>query len=166
MSSDPLGESRGPEPGGYRYGGAAVLVELHEKALREFLEVYRRFDSSGVKLPETGDPNYASNETLLAHVLGCAARYLRWVCQQAGVDPPTLEERPSPEGFSSRADSYLEEVVVAWRGPLKGLTEEQACGEVYPSRWETPYCLDAMLEHAVLHPIRHAHQLGRLLDRE
>lgn len=33
----------------------------------------------------------------------------------------------------------------------------------YPSRWKTLYCVDAMLEHAVMHPIRHAFQLEELM---
>jgi hypothetical protein len=35
----------------------------------------------------------------------------------------------------------------------------------YPSRWQTRYCIDAMLEHAVMHPIRHAFQLEELMRK-
>jgi len=43
------------------------------------------------------------------------------------------------------------------------LTEERADLPAYPSRWGTPYSIDAMLEHAVMHPIRHAYQLEKLM---
>jgi hypothetical protein len=33
----------------------------------------------------------------------------------------------------------------------------------YRSRWQTLYSIDAMLEHAVMHPIRHAFQLEELM---
>ena len=33
----------------------------------------------------------------------------------------------------------------------------------YASEWQTRYCIDAMLEHAVMHPIRHRFQLDELL---
>jgi len=149
----------------YRYGGARTLVELHERHLRELFGVWRRAASAGVALPETEDPAYASYEALLAHVLGCAARYLVWICESLGLPAPALETRPAPEGFAVRAAGYLEEILAAWDGPLTGITEEQACAVAYPSNWSTPYCVDAMLEHAVMHPIRHAHQLRRLLER-
>jgi len=35
----------------------------------------------------------------------------------------------------------------------------------YPSQWQTRYCIDSMLEHAVMHPIRHAFQLEELLKK-
>jgi hypothetical protein len=34
----------------------------------------------------------------------------------------------------------------------------------YPNwQWRTRYCVDSMLEHAVIHPIRHAFQLNELM---
>ena len=147
----------------YRYGGARALVTLHERHLREFLEIWRRAEEQGVELPETRDPSYASRAVLLAHVLGAAARYLTWICAQLAVPVPEIEERPDPEGLPDRAEEYVEQVLRAWRQPLRMLTEERAYAPAHASRWGPPYCIDAMLEHAVMHPIRHAHQLRELM---
>jgi len=118
----------------YRYEGARALVELHERHLREFFGVWRRAESAGIEMPTTDDPNYASREALLAHVLGAAGRYLIWICEKLEQPAPVFEARPPAETFVQYAAGYLE-------------------------------CIDAMLEHAVMHPIRHAHQLRRLMDR-
>ncbi len=145
------------------YSGAAALTTLHERHLREFLETWRAAVERGVELPVTEDPNYASMETLLAHVLGCAASYLNWICAQLGLPERVADVRPAPEGLAARADAYLESVLEAWAEPLEGLTEERAYAPAHASRWGPPYCLDAMLEHAVMHPIRHSQQLRRLM---
>ena len=150
----------------YAYGGARALVELHERYLREFLEAWREADARGVELPATSDPNYTSREVLLAHVLGCAARYLTWMCEQLEVAVPEVEEHPSPAGLEQRAESYIEQVLDAWRIPLRTLTEKEAYAPAHVSRWGSPYCIDAMLEHAVMHPLRHAHQLRGLMTRD
>ncbi len=147
----------------YAYGGTAALVALHETHLREFLRAWRRADRERLPLPDSSSPNYASREALLAHVLGCAARYLTWICAQLELPVPEVEEYPDAEGLPGRADEYLEGVLEAWRGSLRSLTEEQAYEPAYPSRWGPPYCIDAMMEHAVMHPIRHTHQLRTLL---
>lgn len=147
----------------YAYGGARVMVAMHARYLREFMETWRRFDAEGIELPETSNPNYGSRETLLAHVLGCAARYLTWMCEQLALPKPALEEYPEVTGFSTRAEAYMEEVLAAWELPLRGVTEEQADGQAFVSRWGIPYSIDAMLEHAVMHPIRHSCQLEELL---
>jgi hypothetical protein len=147
----------------YHYGGARALVALHDLHLRQFLETWHRADNRSVDLPATSDPSYVSREALLVHVLGCAARYLTWICEQLGLPDPGLEENPSPKDFVTRAENYLEGVLAAWEIPLRELTEEQATSTTYTSRWGTPYCIDAMLEHAVMHPIRHSHQLDELM---
>lgn len=148
----------------YRYGGARVLVEMHDETLRQFLDTWRQADSLDVALPETNDPNYASREVLLAHVMGCATRYLLWMCEHLGEPLPMLEARPKPEGFADRADAYLETVLKAWQGPaLRRLTEKRAYGPAHHSPWGVPYCIDAMLEHAVMHPVRHRRQLKGLM---
>ena len=43
------------------------------------------------------------------------------------------------------------------------VSDEQLETPEYPSRWQTRYCIDSMLEHAVMHPIRHAFQLDELI---
>jgi uncharacterized damage-inducible protein DinB len=150
----------------YLYGGARALVALHARHMREFLNVWRRADERGLRLPETDDPDYASREALLRHVLACAAGYLRWICEQLQIPAPGIPECPEPEEIREQAVSYLDDVLAAWEQPLRSLTESQAYRPAYPSRWKTPYCIDAMLEHAVMHPIRHTHQLERLLAED
>jgi uncharacterized damage-inducible protein DinB len=147
----------------YRFGGARALVALHDQHLREFLEVWRRAREAEVTLPAASDPNYASLETLLAHVLKSAAGYLAWICRQLELPKPRFPELPSIEELPHRAREYAEAVLEAWQAPLRELTEEQAYLPDFPSPWESRYCIDAMLEHAVMHPVRHAHQLRELM---
>jgi hypothetical protein len=77
----------------YEYGGARALVAVHAKHLREFVATWRRADHQDVELPASANPNYASREALLAHVLGCAARYLTWIC---GAIPNWPTPTPTP----------------------------------------------------------------------
>jgi hypothetical protein len=61
------------------------------------------------------------------------------------------------------ADDYMEHVLERWRAPLREVSNERLETPEYPSQWQTRYCIDSMLEHAVMHPIRHAFQLDELL---
>lgn len=145
------------------YSGAAALVELQERHLRDFMAVWTEAFEAGVELPPSEDPNYASMESLLAHVLGCSASYLDWICEQLELPRRMADDRPEAEGLAGRAGPYLERVLAAWSRPFEGLTEERAYAPAHRSRWGPPYCIDAMLEHAVMHPIRHARQLRALI---
>ena len=57
----------------------------------------------------------------------------------------------------------MEHVLEKWRAPLRDIGDDRLETPEYPSRWQTRYCIDAMLEHAVMHPIRHAFQLEELM---
>ena len=149
----------------YTYAGARALVLLHDEKMRDFLSTWRRARSEGLTLPKTRDPAYESLETLLRHVLGAAAGYMIWICEVLELPDPGIERSPKPDEIEAMADQFLRHVLDRWRHPLREATEEQLERPEYRSRWKTLYSIDAMLEHAVMHPIRHRFQLESLLGR-
>ena len=151
------------EIGSFQYRGARAMVLLHEQHMREFLETWRAFRASGLPMPETKDPDYASPQLLLRHVLGAARSYMTWMCEKLGYPDPGIDPAPDVTEIEAKAGAYLEHVIKGWRAPLSGLSEERS-SEEYKSRWGTVYCIDGMLEHAVMHPIRHTFQLKERLS--
>jgi hypothetical protein len=149
----------------YRYRGARALVILHEREMRELLPVWRRAAAAGVRLPTTDDPAYASLQTLLHHVLRASRGYLTWMCERLGLPDPGLEPTPGADVVEREADRYLERLLAAWRTPLQDV-EPQRFDEEYRSRWGQTLSIDGMLEHAVMHPIRHRFQLEELLESQ
>lgn len=147
---------------GYRYRGARALVLLHEREMRAFLTTFRRAQAWGVTLPATDDPDDASPAALLRHVLGAAGGYLRWATKGLGLPDPGVEPVPGVEAIDEPAEAYLDHVLERWRTPLRDVPPERF-DEVFASNWGTPYCVDALLEHAVTHPMRHAFQLEELM---
>jgi hypothetical protein len=116
-----------------------------------------------VSLPLTNDPAYASLEALGRHVLSAAGGYMTWMCEMLALPDPGIRSAPDAAAMVSDADDYVEHVLERWRSPLRDVSSESLERPEYPSRWQTRYCIDAMLEHAVMHPIRHAFQLDELL---
>ena len=139
------------------------MVILHEQHMREFMATWKKFAASGLPMPATTDPAYTSPQALLRHVLGAARGYMTWMCEKLGWPAPQIDPPPEEAEVESRAQAYLEHVLAGWRGPLYPLTEERS-NEEYASRWGSTYCIDSMLEHAVMHPIRHTFQLRELMS--
>lgn len=155
-----------PDPDAYAYRGARALVALHEKELRAFVPVWRRFDRAGIQLPETDDEDYLSNTHLLLHVLRAAGRYLTWICRQLDLADPGIGEAPTPGEIEAQADAFLEHVLARWRVALTGLPASRVEDKAYVSNWGAPMTIESMLEHALVHPIRHTFQLEELMARE
>ena len=147
----------------YRSQAVRALVLLHDEHLRRFLVVWNQARATSVVLPKTDDPNYVSLETLLQHVLGAPGRYMTWMCEVLELPNPEIRVPPEPTVLAREAASYMDYVLEKWRTPLQHVGDDRLLTPEYPARWQTRYCIDAMLQHAVMHPIRHAFQLEELM---
>jgi hypothetical protein len=147
----------------YRSRAVRALVLLHEEHLRRFVLTWRRALATSVRLPASEDPAYASLGALGEHVLGAARHYMVWMCEGLGLPDPGIRPAPDATAIVHDAEEYMEHVLERWRAPLCDVGNERLETPDYPSQWQSRYCIDAMLEHAVMHPIRHAFQLEELM---
>ena len=149
----------------YRSRAVRALVLLHDEQLRRFVVVWTQARAADVVLPRTDDPAYASLDTLLRHVLGAARGYMTWMCEVLELPDPDIQAAPEPALLSQDPEGYMEHVLERWRASLHDVGDDRLDTPEYRSRWQTRYSIDAMLEHAVMHPIRHAFQLEELMSR-
>ena len=146
----------------YKYGGAKSLVKLHEIHLKEFYETWKEAKRLNIKLPETDDPNYESLDTLLYHVLRAARGYMVWICHNLELNDPEINKTPTSDFIVDKVEEYISHLLEKWQLPLVNV-EFELFDKVFKSNWGVYYCIDAMLEHAVMHPIRHEFQLKNLI---
>ena len=157
------------EPGaggaGYVYRGARALVALHEQHLREFVGVWRQAQQAGVSLPEEGNEAYRSLDTLLSHVLSAARAYLVWLCRNLQLGDPGVRRPPDTGEVTACADEYVEHLINCYAVPLRDVPADRFTDETYRfSRAQTT--VEGLLEHAVMHPIRHSFQLRNLIAEQ
>jgi hypothetical protein len=58
----------------------------------------------------------------------------------------------------------IDEVLAAWRRHLALVEDRELAPVTRKSRWGEDYSIEQMLEHAVVHPMRHRIQLERLMS--
>jgi len=146
----------------YKYRGARALVQLHEQHLREFLKTWREAKAAGVQLAKVEDPDYRNLDHLLRHLLRAARGYMTWMCEKLDLTEPGIEKTPEVDTIEFEADRYLEHVLDKWRAPLADINIEDF-EQLHTSRWGMDYLIESMLEHAVVHPMRHTFQLRDLM---
>ena len=147
----------------YKYAGASALVNLHEIHLQSFYETWKEAKKINVKLPVTDDPYYKSLDTLLYHLLRSARGYMIWICDKLQLPDPMINETPNAEAIEEKAAVQIAHLFERWKLPLANVEPELFENKVFKSNWGVEYCIDAMLEHAVMHPIRHEFQLKNLM---
>ena len=147
----------------YAYRGAYALIELHDVHLREFVETWRQAKMADITLPQTDDPNYRSMETLLSHVFRAARGYMTWACEKLELPDPEIRKTPEADELEVALEDYMEHLLERYRLPLADVPPDKFHRPSYESRWKVEYSIDAMLEHAAMHPLRHRYQLEALL---
>jgi hypothetical protein len=148
----------------FRYRGARAVILLHEKELRQFVETWKTAKALAVVLPETKDPNYVSLTALLRHVMHSARGYIVWICEKLELPDPQIRPAPDVEVIEAEVDDYLEHLLQQWRKPLVEVRGRRFYQPAYTAPWNVDYCIDAVLEHALVHPMRHRFQLQELME--
>lgn len=146
----------------YKYAGARALVLLHEQHLRSFLDTWKLTKARNIALPKTDDTDYKSLETLLIHNLRAARGYMVWICDRLELSDPKIRTAPNIANVEVEAADFVEHLLERWRLPLVDI-ETSRFSEIYVTNWGMKLPIEAMLEHAVMHPIRHSFQLNNLL---
>lgn len=142
---------------------ALVILQIHE--MRALFVVWKKAKRLGVRLPETRDPAYASLDVLMRHPLRSCRGYLTWLCEVLGRPDPGVPDPPEPEDVSARGAAYLDVLEQAWHRHAAWMTTRVLYSkQVYTSRWGAPMTVEAMLEHALAHPMRHRLQLEELIE--
>jgi len=89
-----------------------------------------------------------------------------WMCEKLDLPKPDLSPLPDATQIETEAALYFEQLLEKWKTFLAGVPEELFFNQTYVSRWGVLYTIEAMLEHAVLHPMRHSFQLREIMDGE
>jgi uncharacterized damage-inducible protein DinB len=139
-------------------------VELHEIELRRFCDAWEAFRASGLSLPKTDDPSYASVEHLGGHVFRAARNYLTWIGEFVNRPVTDVDSETDAARIAGKGRVFVDEVLAAWRRHLALLEDREMTPATRKSRWGEDYNIEQMLEHAVVHPMRHRIQLERLVS--
>ncbi len=141
------------------------LVELHERELRSFLEVWTRFTASGRPMPEAhGDESYENRERLAGHVLMAARGYLTRIGEWVARPVTDVDASQDPYAIVTRAPEFADQVLAAYRRHLAQVTDAELDQQIHRTRWGELMSVEQLLEHAVVHPMRHRIQLERILE--
>ena len=146
----------------FKSNAVRSCVELHEIEMRRFHDTWLAFRASGTPLPATDDPSYQSNEHLAGHVLRSSRNYLTWIGECVKRPVTDLDSETNPMAIAGRSAAFMEEVLAGWRRHLALLEDRELAPVNYKSPWGEDYNIEQMLEHAVVHPMRHRIQLERL----
>lgn len=152
----------------YRSGALGALMDEYERAAAELARLVERIpddDFTRVVDSETKDEDCRSVQTIMSHVVGAAYGYADYLRAQLAVESTRPQYR-----LLSRRES-LEQLVAALRYTAETLdgrwemSAEDISKIVVKTRWGPVYDAEGLLEHAIVHVLRHRRQIERFISQ-
>lgn len=152
----------------YRTGPVGALMDEYERAaaeLRRVVEQIPEDDVVRVVDSQTTDEACRSVQTIMSHVVSAGYGYADYIRGVFSVP----SSRP-PKGLLSPQESLdqLEAMLVYTAQTLEGrweMSDEEMMGTVIRSGWGVTYDLEQLLEHAIVHILRHRRQIEKFIWR-
>lgn len=149
--------------------GLQAQTDLHERALREFLQTIARWTDDSLTERLAADATW-TNQKILGHVVGCIyLPYFDWMLKKLDLNPvprPFSDDRDEANRYLQAVDSIarwrqlLEAAVPYVRAVTAQMTDDDL-GKAFPCAWGERYSVDQMFEHATMHLYRHIRQIER-----
>lgn len=152
----------------FRSGAIGALMDEYERAASELARLIEQIpdeDFTRVVDSQTEDEDCRSVQTIMSHVVGAGYGYADYLREQLSIESTRPQRR-----LLSRQES-LEQLEAALRYTAETLdgrwemSAEEITGIVIKTRWGPIYDAEGMLEHAIVHILRHRRQIERFISQ-
>lgn len=149
------------------FGALGALLDEYEKALNEMIELVQRIPQSSfttVLDTETSDPDCISFQSILFHVLRSGHGYIHYIASifdeqyEYKVAQPlsTTETIAALHTLLASTEEYImSKSSIPFDNPLWEKT--------IITRWNALYNFEQVMEHAIVHILRHRRQIQKFL---
>jgi uncharacterized damage-inducible protein DinB len=148
-------------------GAVTALLEIYRQTISDFKKSIEKIPDSELPVifdPQTTDENCKSIQSILSHVVHAGFGYATNIHNLKG----NKIERP-PKTFHLTIKEYLgdlDNVIIYTENIFKEINDhdlDQFDTLKIKSSWGQWYDIEQMMEHAIVHVMRHKRQLGPLI---
>ena len=152
----------------FRTGAIGALLDEYERAALEFQSLIRQIgedEFTRIADCETADEDCRSIQTVSRHVVMAGYGYANYIREQFSMPAEPVPREPiSHAELSGAIDKMLAYTVETLDGKWE-MTDDEISKIVINSRWGVTYDLEQLLEHAIVHVLRHRRQIEKFLAK-
>ncbi len=150
----------------FRKGAVGAMMDEYERAVFELRAIIQNISDdefTRIADAETKDEACRSIQTIISHVIRAGYGYANYIREQFSMNAEPLEHKQiTHHEVGDEIDKMLAYTVATLDGKWE-MSDEEIMKIVIHSRWETVYDLEQMLEHAIVHVLRHRRQIEKFL---
>lgn len=151
-----------------RHGASGALLDEYERAIGELIETIRNISNSELTMTsdhETIDINCTSIQTILSHVVSCGYSYAKYISSLKGVHLLIPNKY-----FHLTVTNYIQDLKAVFAFTIHVFKDvkdnelEQFDNSLkIHTTWNQIYDIEQIMEHAIVHVLRHRRQIENRL---
>ena len=152
----------------YRNGAIGALMDEYERAAAELERLIKQIpedDFVHVVDTQTTDEDCRSVQTIISHVVRSAYGYADYIREQFSIKSTRPESKLLSQAESlGQLEAALRYTIETLEGRWE-MSDEEISKTVIKSRWGVVYNVEGLLEHAIVHLLRHRRQIEKFIRR-
>lgn len=145
-----------------------ALMDEYRRATVDYKQLLANMSQADyvvVRDPKTTDPDCRSIQTVTEHVVGSGYAYAGYINKANCKEPLTYRsDIATPQRAIEEIDRMLDHSEAAFDS-MWHQTDEQLMQYSFATTWQVTYDLEQLMEHAIVHILRHRRQVEGFLDR-
>jgi uncharacterized damage-inducible protein DinB len=151
----------------YRKGGVGAMMDEYERAAWEIKDLIGRIskeDFVRIVDSETKDESCRSAQTIMSHVVRAGYGYANYIRKEFSASHKPLSERLLAHSeIPEQIDAMLRYTVETLEGRWE-MSDEEISAVAMKTGWGVTYDLEQLLEHAIVHVLRHRRQIEKFIS--
>ncbi len=155
-----------PDISTYRKGAVGAMFDEYERAALELKRIVASIPENTYEQimdEDTDDENCRSIQTILSHVVSSGYSYADYVRNQFSIPSARPEKRLLSQQEALNQLAVMLNYTIETLENRWGMSEQQITETVIHSRWGVTYDMEQLLEHAIVHILRHRRQVEKFL---
>ena len=149
-----------------RSGPIGALIDEYERSVHTLvLLVEDMTDEEFIRLADLDatDPDCRSGQTVLRHVIRSGYGYADLLRAVFGISSASPDvDLPARADVAARLDDMMAYTIATFDGRWE-ITDEEVLASSILTRWGQTYDIEQLLEHAIVHVLRHRRQTIKFL---
>jgi len=152
----------------YRNGPVGALMDEYERAAAELAATVQNLSPADFTViidPTTADPDCRSIQTVMNHVIRAGYGYANYIRKQFGNEWRAAKQDyalDSPQKACEELADMLRYTIATLHDKWE-LSGEEVINNLMVTSWGQTYDFEQIMEHAIVHVLRHRRQIERFL---
>ena len=148
----------------YRQGAVGSLMDEYERAAFELKSLIKNVrDEDYPRIVEGESAHCHSIQVIMNHVVRAGYGYSKYIRDALSMDANPIEEKQfSQTEIFGEIDKMFAYTAAIFESERQ-ITDEEMNEIFFKTRWEVDYNIDQILEHAIVHVLRHRRQIQKFI---